>query len=33
MSLYLASVPEAVGFYERAGMTRIADAFSYKREC
>jgi ribosomal protein S18 acetylase RimI-like enzyme len=32
-SLYLASVPEAVGFYERAGMTRIADAFSYKREC
>jgi ribosomal protein S18 acetylase RimI-like enzyme len=33
VSLYLASVPEAVGFYERAGMTRIADAFSYKREC
>ncbi|MGO4127248.1 GNAT family N-acetyltransferase [Inquilinus sp. YAF38] len=33
VSLHLASVPEAVGFYERAGMTRIADAFSYKREC
>jgi ribosomal protein S18 acetylase RimI-like enzyme len=33
VSLYLASVPEAVGFYERAGMTRITDAFSYKREC
>jgi ribosomal protein S18 acetylase RimI-like enzyme len=33
VSLYLASVPEAVGFYKRAGMTRIADAFSYKREC
>jgi ribosomal protein S18 acetylase RimI-like enzyme len=33
VSLYLASVPDAVGFYERAGMTRIADAFSYKREC
>ncbi|MGL4968137.1 MAG: GNAT family N-acetyltransferase [Inquilinus sp.] len=32
VSLYLASVPDAVGFYERAGMTRIADAFSYKRE-
>jgi ribosomal protein S18 acetylase RimI-like enzyme len=33
VSLYLVSVPDAVGFYERAGMTRIADAFSYKREC
>lgn len=32
VSLYLASVPEAVGFYERVGMTRIADAFSYRRE-
>ncbi|WP_343713633.1 GNAT family N-acetyltransferase [Inquilinus sp.] len=32
VSLYLISVPEAVGFYERAGMTRLIDAFSYKRE-
>lgn len=32
VSLYLVSVPEAVGFYERAGMTRLKDAFSYKRE-
>ena len=32
VSLYLISVPEAVGFYERAGMKRLADAFSYKRE-
>ena len=32
VSLYLASVPDAVGFYERAGMTRLTDAFSYKRE-
>ncbi|QWF18303.1 GNAT family N-acetyltransferase [Lysobacter capsici] len=32
VSLILASVPEAVGFYERAGMARIADAFWYKRE-
>lgn len=32
VSLILASVPEAVGFYENAGMARIQDAFWYKRE-
>lgn len=32
VSLYLVSVPDAVGFYERAGMTRLTDAFSYRRE-
>lgn len=32
VSLMLASVPDAVGFYERAGMLRIADAFWYRRE-
>lgn len=32
VSLILASVPEAVGFYERAGMARIDEAFWYKRE-
>ena len=32
VSLILASVPEAVGFYERAGMARIHEAFWYKRE-
>jgi ribosomal protein S18 acetylase RimI-like enzyme len=32
VSLILASVPEAVGFYERVGMTRIPDAFWYRRE-
>jgi hypothetical protein len=31
VSLILASVPDAVGFYERAGMTRLADTFWYKR--
>jgi ribosomal protein S18 acetylase RimI-like enzyme len=31
-SLMLASVPGAVGFYERAGMARVADAFWYKRK-
>jgi len=31
VALILASVPEAVGFYERAGMERIADAFWYRR--
>jgi ribosomal protein S18 acetylase RimI-like enzyme len=30
--LVLSSVPEAVGFYERIGMARIADAFLFKRE-
>jgi hypothetical protein len=28
----LASVPEAVGFYERIGMARVPDTFWYRRE-
>ncbi len=32
VSLILASMPEAVGFYERAGMARISDAFWFRRE-
>jgi ribosomal protein S18 acetylase RimI-like enzyme len=32
VSLILASVPDAVGFYERAGMARLPDAFWYRRE-
>ncbi len=32
VSVILASVPEAVGFYERIGMERQADAFWYRRE-
>ncbi|MDH6234224.1 ribosomal protein S18 acetylase RimI-like enzyme [Mesorhizobium soli] len=32
VSLILVSVPEAVGFYERAGMERLSTAFWYKRE-
>ncbi|WP_226468568.1 GNAT family N-acetyltransferase [Luteimonas panaciterrae] len=32
VSLILASVPDAVGFYERAGMAKLPDAFWYKRE-
>lgn len=32
VSLVLASVPEAVGFYEKVGMARVDDAFWYKRE-
>jgi ribosomal protein S18 acetylase RimI-like enzyme len=32
VSLYLFSVPDAAGFYERAGMTRFPDAFWFKRE-
>jgi len=31
VALILSSVPDAVGFYERAGMERIADAFWYQR--
>jgi ribosomal protein S18 acetylase RimI-like enzyme len=31
VALMLASVPDAVGFYERAGMERVADAFWYRR--
>jgi len=33
VSLTLASIPDAVGFYERVGMERITDAFSYRRQC
>ncbi len=32
VSLILASVPDAVGFYERIGMARLPDAFWFKRE-
>jgi len=32
VSLMLASVPEARGFYERAGMISFADSFWYRRE-
>ncbi|PSJ59304.1 GNAT family N-acetyltransferase [Pseudaminobacter soli (ex Li et al. 2025)] len=32
VSLILVSVPEAVGFYERAGMEHLPTAFWYKRE-
>lgn len=32
VSLILASVPEAVGFYERAGMAAMPNAFWYKRQ-
>lgn len=32
VSLILTSVPDAVGFYERAGMARLPDAFWYRRE-
>jgi ribosomal protein S18 acetylase RimI-like enzyme len=32
VSVMLASVPEAVGFYERIGMARLPDAFCYRRE-
>ncbi|WP_419729221.1 GNAT family N-acetyltransferase [Lichenicola sp.] len=32
VSLILASVPEAVGFYERAGMARVPDAFWFRRQ-
>ena len=31
VSVVLVSLPEAVGFYVRAGMTRLADAFMYQR--
>jgi len=32
VSLVLAAMPDAVGFYERVGMARIADAFWFCRE-
>jgi len=31
VALFLVSVPDAVGFYERIGMERITDAFWYRR--
>lgn len=31
VTVTLVSVPEAVGFYERAGMAPVADAFKYQR--
>lgn len=32
VTLVLASVPGAVGFYERIGMPRLPDAFQYRRQ-
>jgi ribosomal protein S18 acetylase RimI-like enzyme len=32
VSLFLVSVPEAVGFYERAGMAGTPNTFCYKRD-
>jgi ribosomal protein S18 acetylase RimI-like enzyme len=32
VSIILASMPDAVGFYERIGMPRLPDAFWYKRD-
>ena len=32
VSVILASIPEAVGFYEQIGMARLADAFWRRRE-
>jgi GNAT superfamily N-acetyltransferase len=32
VSINLFSMPDAVGFYERSGMARFADAFWYRRE-
>jgi ribosomal protein S18 acetylase RimI-like enzyme len=32
VSLILASMPNAVGFYERVGMARLPDTFWYRRE-
>jgi ribosomal protein S18 acetylase RimI-like enzyme len=32
VSVILASMPDAVGFYERIGMPRLPDAFWYKRD-
>jgi len=32
VAVALVSVPDAAGFYERAGMTRLSDAFWHKRE-
>ena len=32
VSVVLSSVPEAAGFYERAGMERVPNVFRYRRE-
>jgi ribosomal protein S18 acetylase RimI-like enzyme len=32
VAVFLASVPDAAGFYERIGMARLADAFWFRRE-
>jgi ribosomal protein S18 acetylase RimI-like enzyme len=32
VALFLASMPDVVGFYERVGMARLPDAFWYRRE-
>lgn len=32
VSLVLASMPDAVGFYERIGMPRLGDAFQFRRQ-
>jgi ribosomal protein S18 acetylase RimI-like enzyme len=32
VALFLASVPDAVGFYERIGMVRLADTFWFPRQ-
>ena len=32
VSIILASMPDAVGFYERIGMPRLPDAFWFRRE-
>ncbi len=32
VAVILASVPDAVGFYDRIGMARLADAFWFRRE-
>jgi hypothetical protein len=32
VTLVLASVPEAVAFYEKVGMPRMPDVFFYRRE-
>jgi hypothetical protein len=31
VTLVLASMPDAVGFYEKIGMPRMADAFHFRR--
>jgi ribosomal protein S18 acetylase RimI-like enzyme len=33
VSIVLASMPDAVAFYERIGMSRVPDAFLFPRDC